>query len=364
MHKCIRVIIGLMHYCVTMARASKSWVHKAARAAWGTYRGINVAKKVLKSTRKSIKSKKPTSKSTTKQAPKLNVSPKANGAAGYMKAEKYTAIAQNKNRTTEKVLKTLPRITELRQQAGRIVSTVGTQAVDFAHFPLYSVYDLVNLNGGTGDANQVGAKGCVNYLRKCRMRLLATNQGNSTMFVHVYTMRCRKQTIVSEYPGLSWSQGLTDLGGTTVNTTWNETPFISPRFTEFYKVLKITNYVLAPGETMDHYITVKANCQFNQEIVNEMGAVASNCGGVRGLTHNLGLITYSAPYNDSTTKTQVSLGASNLDWVTSTCYEFQLPPAGVVTNAAYSTISLPNAFTVNENVEDSASGAAATYTQA
>lgn len=78
--------------------------------------------------------------------------------------------------------------------------------------------------------------------------------------------------------------------------------------------------------------------------------------GFRGLTCFTMLVDHGFPYNDSTTKTQVSTGKTALDVVWRKQYKYTYITDN--SNNYYITNSLPSTFGVGENVFDYGSGAA------
>lgn len=206
-------------------------------------------------------------------------------------------------------------------------------------------------------------------LLNCQTRLLGTNQSNANQFLEIYEIVNRQdvqiQNTIAQTPVDAW--GGTSESETITTNVPGQTPFQTRAFTLLYKVLKITRYNLNPGESFEHIMNDHVNKPFDvyktQNISNQQTPPTANQGGFRGLTKWHMIVQWSAPYNDVTTKTQVSLGAGNVDYVFTKRFTFeQIQISGATTNLVSN--NLPNAFTVAEDIMNDDSGAAAALANA
>lgn len=254
--------------------------------------------------------------------------------------------------------------------AFQITSVVGQQIVSVGGGVLNlwtprTVYNMASEDAHAGD----GLSKLL--LVSGQTRLLATNQSNANQFIEIYEIVNRNDVSVLQTqiynPYLAWN-GSSDQENV-YTTQPGSTPFESRAFTLTYKVLKVTRYNLALGESIEHITNDNVNRVFDSykdELLNNQGignAPAVNIGGFKGLTKWLMIVQWSAPYNDSTTKTQVSLGAGSVDYVFTRKFTFQqIEISGSI--ATVITNNLPQAFTVSEDVMDVGDGVPAVLTNA
>jgi hypothetical protein len=152
---------------------------------------------------------------------------------------------------------------------------------------------------------------------------------------------------VNNDPRTAWSQGETDAGATNMAIQVGCTPFSSPRFTQFFKVVKVTHVILPAGGTHEHRVHYEPNKLLNQEVVQDSG-------NIRNLTHYTMATVYGAPDNDATTKTVVSIGTTSVDFVQTKQYRWSYLSDSTSNNAF--TQSLPTTYATTEAVFNDESG--------
>lgn len=192
-----------------------------------------------------------------------------------------------------------------------------------------------------------------NFLHKIVGKLLCTNQTSANVTVDLYEWKCRRD---NKSTGLG-TQFNTASGGTTC-LKFGTTPFMVSLCTQEFKILKVTRYVLAQGESFEHTMT----CYINKIVDAVLIGDSTSYTGFKDYTYGILPIQNGLPYNDSTTKTQVSLGKNVCDYAFSkffTTYHYGTGVGGL--SAATTMVS---SFTVAEDIMNEDSGAAGALVQA
>nr|WAE42454.1 MAG: capsid protein [Cressdnaviricota sp.] len=229
--------------------------------------------------------------------------------------------------------------------SGRLTANSGSQSFN-GILTMFSTADL------TGFSTNISANKTNKFLAmNCSAELMLSNQDEGNCRIVLYDVICRRditQSNISD-PANAFKNSLADEGGS--NANWSSvgtTPFASDLFTQFYKVLKITHIILGAGQFHTHRVHFGLNRQFD----NEQLQYTPN--GIKGATCFTVAMIYGAPYNDSTTKTQVSTGQVTVDFVSKKQYSYTWVQ-DQDTNY-YLTNNLVG-FTVGEDILSIASGA-------
>lgn len=207
-------------------------------------------------------------------------------------------------------------------------------------------------------------------LNKCVMKLFGTNQSNGSQFIELYEIVNRRDctpqgnTEIST-PAAAWmNNSLLETASNYTNP--GSTPYLYRAFTTMYKVLKVTRYNLNPGETFEHIWSDTPMKRWDNVVTTEQNADSASptigYGGYRGLTKHLMIVQWSAPYNDSTTKTQVSLGAGTVDYVVTK--QYSVTPIYSSVAGYLNTNNLPQSFTNAQDIMNDDSGVAAALVNA
>lgn len=174
--------------------------------------------------------------------------------------------------------------------------------------------------------------------------ILITNQENSTCWYTIYDVIARRDgnAVVAD-PNTAFQAGFADATGGSASDYLipGVTPFACPRFAEFFKIHKVTEGTMESGQTHVHTIDYRPERSISNEVATNSGLF------IGGLTLWSFIIYHGAPMNDSTTKTQVSLGPMNLDVVEKAQFVTKYIAQGYQTTTFAN--SLPLAFT---NVAD------------
>jgi hypothetical protein len=197
-------------------------------------------------------------------------------------------------------------------------------------------------------------------LKSVSAEVLLTNQDSGNCNVTIYDIIARKDLATSANlltPDIAWARSYGDEGAT--NANWSvpgSTPFSADLFTQFYTVKKITHITMGQGQCHTHRVKYSPNRIIDGEYIQY------NTNGFKNLSCYTMVVQHGMPYNDVTTKTQVSLGSTALDFVFKKQYSYTWMEDKDTT---YGTInSLPTAFTVNENIMNEATGTATVDTAA
>lgn len=187
----------------------------------------------------------------------------------------------------------------------------------------------------------------------CTAEMMITNQDLGNVKVIIYDIIARRDAPTGGSvgdPASAWADSYGDQGATDSNyTIVGTTPFSSLLFTTYFKVLKATHVLMSQGQSHVHRIKFSPNKVLNAEMTQY------TTGSFKGLTCFQMIVAYGMPYNDVTTKTQVSTGSVALDVVVRKQYRYTF--IDDVTTNYYVVNSLPGAFTVNENIMDIGTGA-------
>lgn len=234
------------------------------------------------------------------------------------------------------VAKEIPPSFVVNNGSGRVESVVGQQNF-FLAGDYWTVADCnlgFSLLGGAFATPKV-------LMTKVTGETLFTNQENVNGRFTIYDVICRKDTNGTiTNPLTAISNGVADLSGA-IATDYlvpGFTPFMSPRFTEYFKVLQTTDVILSPGACHSHVVTYSPQKYLSKEITNGAGGV-----GIGGLTLFTLIQFHGTPINDVTDQTQVSLSHIAVDFVQKETYKIQYIHNAIM-NADINQ-SLPVAFT-------------------
>lgn len=249
-------------------------------------------------------------------------------------------------------------------QATQGVSVIGQQAiVSGTRWNMWTPFDITTSIAALGtNLNQT-------VLINCQIKLFGTNQSNAVQFLEFYEVVNKRDVMQASTkvntPMVAWSTASSLQQGVN-STNPGSTPFEFQSFTTFYKVLKITRYNLNPGETFEHIWSDTENKVMHPQTILEWNVDANSTeglGGIKGVTKWLFGVQWSAPYNDTTTKTQITLGAGNIDYVITKKFSVK-QIVGLSSSDSTNVNSLVQAFTVAEDIMVDDSGAASALVNA
>lgn len=131
----------------------------------------------------------------------------------------------------------------------------------------------------------------------------------SNCYLIIYDVICRKDVSLSAIstPLLAWVQGDADEAATNASTILGSTPWQTEAFNEYYKVMQVTNVVLAAGATHVHKVRLHPN-----RVISSAYSTYSPFG-FKDVTYFTMIEIHGSPANDVTTQTQVSVGVGGLN---------------------------------------------------
>lgn len=233
-----------------------------------------------------------------------------------------------------------------------------------------SAFQLTNTVGiQTWDVNDnctIGTRTDLNFYTKCGLtgvyqkvflkhmviNLKATNQTDSNVILDFYEYKFR-QTAIAAVTGMGY------LYNQSAGPTYPQnTPFQDANTVAYVKVLKVTRYILAQGESLEHVMHIYPNKWINAAFTN----VNDDGLCIRDYTYGLMPIQIGMPYNDSTTKTQVSLGKNVVDYVVSKhFYSYGITDTATADNDHNNLVT---SFTIGEDIMNEDTGLAVGLVQA
>lgn len=186
-----------------------------------------------------------------------------------------------------------------------------------------------------------------------------TNQDNGNVEIHIWDLAVKRDTNTA--PVAAFVNGLNDMisgGGTLTQTTMppGVFPQQSALFNAYYKVMKHSRIILGQGQSHSHYVKMRPKRMFNSELLTE-GNIS-----LKGFTVHTLIQVIGMPQNDSTTKTQVSLGGAAVDIAVTKTIKYRWSDDDK--NNAVFNLSIPQSFTVGESVMNIGTGTVTAQTQA
>jgi len=219
--------------------------------------------------------------------------------------------------------------------AQRLTSGIGVQAISL----LSNTYANIDILNQFSSTNQT----CKTIIESCTENSIIRNQNNNDCYLTLYDIVCRRDQYAStsseQTPFTSWANGNGDAGASNMLYQVGTTPFSSPQFTQYFKVVKVTHIILPAGGTHEHRVHYEPNRLISRE-------VATISGFIRNLTHFTMAVQYGAPDNDSSVVTTVSIGSSTLDVVQTKQYKYTYVSDAVTNNSFVAALptSYPSTF--------------------
>lgn len=197
----------------------------------------------------------------------------------------------------------------------KLQSTVyGTQAISNIPSLISSDFndDLARIFG-TQTTNQKNTTALI--YGTCKDVVTYTNVELTTCYLHIYEITPRYN--YNQNPITAWSSGLTAQEDVTSqdSTYPGATPFASQNFCLLYKVNKVYQVQLGPGESHKHTSTYGIN-----RLVH--GAIANMAVYTTKFSYWRMYVASGTPINDATNKTFVSTSTISLDIVTNRTWDF------------------------------------------
>lgn len=194
----------------------------------------------------------------------------------------------------------------------RVTSTQGQQAI--ATYGVMTASDLHTLYGNTTAATDGSF-----IVDSARVRTVFQNQSEATTFLNIYEIVCRRDSV--QGPVGAFVNGMTSIGSATSNAyDIGATPFMSPRFTANFRILKKYNVELAQGRSHIHTSMYTVNKRYSDSVFQ-----MDNTDDFQyaGWTRFLLVLGWGTPYNSAATKTNVSTTPVAVDVVQNIAYTYR-----------------------------------------
>lgn len=185
---------------------------------------------------------------------------------------------------------------------------------------MFTQYNNFVVPGQSSYVNQAAVTVKI-YLKTLVAEHLLTNQTNDVVHLTMYDVVARRdQYNGSSYitPTGAWTQGDIDASQSSAYQIVGSTPFQTPGFTEYWKIVKITELDLHSGGHHRHKVFVSPKKLISNEVINQIG---SN-GVIKDLTCFTMVVCHGFPDNSTGTST-VSTAPGKVDMVTKKQYEWQ-----------------------------------------
>lgn len=203
------------------------------------------------------------------------------------------------------------------QTTERIINSTGKQGVGGK---ICSVYDLADLQNilAAGFTAQTGENKYF-YIKNSKLQIIGTNAANVTMKVIIYNVVSRRDQDELQVADTLWQNGYIENGLTIQQKyTYGASPFDVGRFTQAYKVWKVTEHLLGAGESFVHTAWYNPNRRINMlQVANLTNntAGAANAGGIRGLTQNTIIVMQPFPAHSAPDPNNITIPEAALDLV-------------------------------------------------
>lgn len=191
----------------------------------------------------------------------------------------------------------------------RLESTQGLQA--FTTNLAYTAGELHALYQNVSSAADGSA-----WMDWCRVRTVFQNQSEATTFLTIYEIATRRDSV--QGPVGAFTNGIASIQKSANDTAVDIgcTPFMSPRFTENYVILKKYNVELAQGRSHIHTSMYRMHKRYSDSRYQ----MDSSDFVLGGWTRGLFVMSWGTPYNSATDKTKVSTTPVALDIVNNRTY--------------------------------------------
>lgn len=303
--------------------ARKALMRNPRKAIGGA--GVATLASKCKAIKKYSQRSSPMGRLHQKALPNIN----GHGAGGTFSA--YN-MRRRKSRWISNLVKNTASNFTYKNSALRLTSSVGQQQLSL----VATTYDATDLPSMFTTTN----KTCKTLIESCTENTIYRNQQKNDCYLTLYDMVARRDagSNTTDYnPINAWYDGLPDTGASSLMAYQvGATPFHCPRFTQFFKVTKVTHIILPAGGTHEHRVHYEPNRVLNQETIQ----INQN---LRNLTHYTIAVFYGSPENDAINTSQVSIGPVALDVIQTKQYKWTYI-ADVTTTNSY-TQNLPLAFT-------------------
>lgn len=185
------------------------------------------------------------------------------------------------------------------------------------------------------------------FLKSGKVTLTLRNQTNNNAVVKLYDIVCKRDPPNEDLdsPVDAWAKGMTDFGVMDAEEVIAATPFRSPEFNHFFRVVRVTSLHMEPG--MQHVHTVR---HYYNKVYNSVRTQSVGGTAVSGFTRFIMPVFYGSLVHEDGAPDVVTTSNIKLDYsiVREHSWGFLLPAAPTVSV----TDTLPKALTAPSFMAD------------
>lgn len=270
-----------------------------------------------------------------------------------------------KNRGMGRMISKLQKLQFTANSSAIYSQGAGLQGVN-EEYTLFDAFDAATLMTQTitqqyGGATPTGFKTEKIWLHKVKAEYAYNNNTNDQVRITLYNYVPKKDIYGTNASGVvdassgsnAWFLGLQHQGisGSSVNQVVGQTPFGSEMFCHFFTITKVTNIVLAPGQTHYHRVNFSPNKVISNELLQQ-----GNLNLIKGLSLGQICVQYGAPCL-SAVGTGVTTEATKILTTVKAEYSWSFLPNNMTTSTMSNTLPL----TSTGAIENMVTGAAGTF---
>jgi len=227
------------------------------------------------------------------------------------------------------------KITGVKTVHANIGSTASSASgLQFAiQFPFLTVTDLNAIDTAVG-APPNAAKA---FLKTGKQVIMARNQSNSNAKLNIYDIVVRKDppSAILDQPTEAWEKGMADMGaGANSALIVGATPFKSPEFRNYFRVVRSYATNVEPGMTHTHTVFHKYN-----KVLNTVRFQNNSTASAAGLTRFVMMVWHGQPVHEAGAVNTVSIAACKFDFVRTTSYSYGSIPVNTPTYTTGNTLA-------------------------
>lgn len=208
------------------------------------------------------------------------------------------------------VMDTLAPQISVENGAGDLTTTTGVQGV--TSFAYASAPGLFGYLASVNDQL---------VLHSIKAELLFTNSSSSNSAITIYDIVARKDAGNANVnlPSQAWRYGVDQAGGAADDyLIVGSEPTESVAFNQFYKIVQRKRVSMAPGQLHRHEIYYQPNKLLKGQYLTQQPY------NIAGITLYTMVVHHGMPVHDVTTKTNVSIDISSIDWCQKVSYQWRI----------------------------------------
>lgn len=224
--------------------------------------------------------------------------------------------------------------------SGRLTASLGLQTVAVFNHMVKSDLTAMETASNGGVATAVP---CRFVLRTGKHRLTLRNQTNTNIRMTLYDIVCVRDPpdATLDTPIEAWGKGLTDYGVTNTYNVVGQTPMRSPEFRQYYRIKKVTQLSMEPGQQHEHTVIDRWN-----RVINSTRFQNSVSNAIAGLTYHCMVVFHGSLVHESATPGTVTTSSGVVDYMFAREYTYgwleTTTSSYAVTNGLATTVADPD----------------------